>query len=80
MLVRRHRLRIEIEQQTLRIEQTFGPTASGPHQSHHTSADVLAPMDSVATDSVATDLVPTANKSANNSRDERQILPKEDAK
>jgi hypothetical protein len=78
MLVRRHRLRIEIEQQTLRIEQTFGP-ASGPQQSHHTSADGLAPMDSVAMDSIATDPVPMANESADISRDERKILPKEDA-
>jgi hypothetical protein len=74
MFVRRHRLRIEIEQQTLRIEQTFGPTTSGPQQSHHTSADGLVPVDSEATD-----LVPPANKSADISRNERKILPKEDA-
>ena len=74
MLVRRHRLRIEIEQQTLRIEQTFGPAKSGPQQSHHTSADALVPMDSITTDPV-----PTADGSAFVSREERKILPKEDA-
>lgn len=74
MLVRRHRLRIEIEQQTLRIEQTFGPTASGHQQSHHTSADALVPMDSLPAETGT-----TANESADDSRDECKILPKEDA-
>ena len=48
MFVRRHRLTIEIEQQTLRIHQRTASDATDPEQntaeqSHHTSAAAIVP-------------------------------------